>query len=379
MPRRVRLWPAFAITVLVVGFPALAEVRTWTDVTGKHTIEAELISATPTEVTLRRADGKEVKLPLAKLSPADRALVKKQIAADKPSEETESSDSDEPARKPLRREPANDAAGKAIRDIADRFYRDLRTKERNDARSLLTEGAQKMAAKPNYPLLKIATPDEGGRSIRIGRVKVEGSQAEVPVQVRSQNARHETTLHLREEADAWRVFAISATLGDDELTIDFEAEPASEKSEKGPDPLLALVGKPFRLQGIRADGATVDMSQFEGKVVLVDFWATWCGPCRKEMPNVLANYQQYHEQGFEVIAVSIDKNMADLRQYMLSENPPWTVLADRHPLNRTSMASMYGIRGVPSFILVGKDGRVAAVQCRGKKLGAELEKLLGSK
>ena len=103
-----------------------------------------------------------------------------------------------------------------------------------------------------------------------------------------------------------------------------------------------------------------------------------CQPCREEIPNIFANWQRYHDEGFEVIAISIDKNLDDLRRFMVEENPPWTVLADRHPANRNSMAGMYRIQGIPAFILVGRDGKVAAVHSRGPRLGQAVAQLLAS-
>ena len=374
MNRCIRLaWIALAVSLLSVSGHALAEVRIWTDSTGKHQTEAELISATAEEVHLVRPDGSEVTIPLKRLSAADRAFVRKHLAAQAESAaEPDAVPAGKAKTKPADK-PDKEAAIKLVRDVTDRFFRDLRTKERSDARAVLTEAAQAVSKKEKSSFAQLPTPDEGNRAIRVGRAKIDGTQAEVPVQVRSEDVAYETTLHLRQENDQWCVFALSTTLGDDERTIDFESDVAPTDE----DPLLALVGKPINLEGFMLDGTPFDPSRFEGKVVLIDFWATWCGPCRAEMPNILANYQQYHDAGFEVIAISIDKDLGELQKFLLSENPPWTVLADHHPRNRTSMSAAFGIRGIPAFILVGRDGKVATVNSRGKRLGQELEKLLG--
>jgi hypothetical protein len=95
------------------------------------------------------------------------------------------------------------------------------------------------------------------------------------------------------------------------------------------------------------------------------------------MPNILQNWEKYHDDGFEVIAISVDKDMKALTDFVLQETPPWTVVADNHPDNGHRMGAKYGIRGIPAFILVGRDGKVATVNCRGPRLGQQLDKLMG--
>jgi thiol-disulfide isomerase/thioredoxin len=261
---------------------------------------------------------------------------------------------------------ADQAARVDIAKIAATFYRDLRNEERSEALKILTDKAQKLIRDGASLLADLPRPDSGSRAIRVGRAAIEGEVAEVSVQVRADRRTHKTKLHLRREGDQWRVFAISAAYPDGEKSIDFEAD--AEPAEAG-DTLESLVGKPFDLEGYTPGGTPLDMAQYKGKVVLIDFWATWCGPCRAEIPNILESFREHHQEGFDVIAVSLDRDLDALARFLAEEKPPWTVVADAHPQNRNSMGAKYGIRGIPSFVLVGRDGRVAAVNCRGPSLG----------
>lgn len=144
---------------------------------------------------------------------------------------------------------------------------------------------------------------------------------------------------------------------------------------------LRLPGNFMAIEGKKVDGEEFDWASYRGKVVLVDFWATWCGPCIGELPNVKENYKKYHDKGFDVVAISLDRSREPLEKFIEKEELPWTQLYDEdiqkgkgwnHP-----MAQHYGINAIPAVILVDKDGKVVSMRARGEELGKLLEKMLG--
>lgn len=142
---------------------------------------------------------------------------------------------------------------------------------------------------------------------------------------------------------------------------------------------LEMVGKPMPVSGKLLEGKPFDISQYKGKVVLVDFWATWCGPCVKELPNVKETYKKYHDRGFEVVGISLDSDEDELRSFLKSEKLPWPILFGggddsdgwSHP-----MAKKYDVSSIPTAILLDQQGKVVSVQARGERLGELVSKLL---
>jgi thiol-disulfide isomerase/thioredoxin len=140
---------------------------------------------------------------------------------------------------------------------------------------------------------------------------------------------------------------------------------------------LSLPGHPMEISGTLLNGKPFDQKSLAGKVVLVDFWATWCGPCVAEIPNVLEQYEKYHKDGFEVVGISLDQEREALEKFVDEQKLPWPILFEepkgdgwQHPL-----ATFYGISGIPTVVLIGRDGNVITLDARGEKLGERLDAL----
>lgn len=102
-------------------------------------------------------------------------------------------------------------------------------------------------------------------------------------------------------------------------------------------------------------GAVITSSSFEGKVLLIDFWATWCPPCRDEIPSFIELQNTYKDQGFEIIGISLDQNKADLVAFVPANNMNYTVLHDTTNVTPTAFG---GIQGIPTTFLVNKKGNI---------------------
>ena len=128
--------------------------------------------------------------------------------------------------------------------------------------------------------------------------------------------------------------------------------------------LADLKSKPMDLKFAAVDGTTIDLAKLRGKVVLVDFWATWCPPCREEVPNVVATYKKYHDQGFEVLGISLDQDKDALLSFTKENGMVWPQYFDGKGWDNT-ISKSFGIDSIPAMWLVGKDGKVVTTDARG--------------
>ncbi len=122
------------------------------------------------------------------------------------------------------------------------------------------------------------------------------------------------------------------------------------------------------------DGKPVKLSDFRGKVTLVDFWASWCGPCRKENPNVRALYNKYQDEGFDILAVSLDKDRDRWLGAIEQDQLPWTHVSDLKGW-ANEVAQQYSVRSIPHTILLDTEGKIIARNLRGDALEAKLAEL----
>ena len=138
------------------------------------------------------------------------------------------------------------------------------------------------------------------------------------------------------------------------------------------------IGKTFTDMAMAdAEGVEHRLSEWcgKGRYVLIDFWASWCGPCRAEMPNVVECYEKYHDRGLDVIGISFDQNKDAWLKAVKSLNMPWVHLSDLKGWKSLG-AQTYAIRSIPANILLDGEGKIIDVDLRGAMLGARLAQLL---
>jgi thiol-disulfide isomerase/thioredoxin len=138
---------------------------------------------------------------------------------------------------------------------------------------------------------------------------------------------------------------------------------------------LAIGSEPIAINVKGSKGEDLNLEKYKGKVVLLDFWATWCGPCRADMPHVVQLYKKNKDKGFEIIGVSLDQNRAAFDRYIQANDMAWPQHFDGRGWNN-EIAMKYRIRSVPATFLLDRDGKIRYRSIRGKDLEQAVEKLL---
>jgi thiol-disulfide isomerase/thioredoxin len=137
---------------------------------------------------------------------------------------------------------------------------------------------------------------------------------------------------------------------------------------------LDSVGKPVDLQFTAVDGRVVDLAKMKGKVVLLDFWATWCAPCVGELPHVKEAYDKYHPKGMEIVGISLDREKESLTEFVSGHHLEWPQYFDGQEW-QTKLAAQFHIESIPAMWLIDKKGNLRDINAR-NDLGGKVEKLL---
>jgi peroxiredoxin len=123
------------------------------------------------------------------------------------------------------------------------------------------------------------------------------------------------------------------------------------------------------------DGKPIKLSDFKGKYVLIDFWASWCGPCRGENPNVVSAYAKYHDKGLEILGVSLDTKKEAWIKAIADDNLTWKHVSDLKGW-KNEVGALYGIQSIPANLLIDPTGKVIAKDLRGTALTDKLAEIL---
>ncbi|WP_104382813.1 TlpA disulfide reductase family protein [Sphingobacterium sp. HMA12] len=122
------------------------------------------------------------------------------------------------------------------------------------------------------------------------------------------------------------------------------------------------------------EGKAISFNDFKGKYVLIDFWASWCGPCRAENPNVLKAYNKYKDSNFTVVGISLDDNAEKWKKAIKDDGMPWSQVSSLKGFEN-EVSTYYGIQGIPSTLLVDPDGKIIARNLRGASLQQKLSEI----
>lgn len=160
---------------------------------------------------------------------------------------------------------------------------------------------------------------------------------------------------------------------------------AIEKAKNAPATKPQSTSVPVAVGGIAPDfsaktpeGKVVSLKESMGKVTIIDFWASWCGPCRKENPNVVAMYNELHSKGLNIIGVSLDEEMSKWQEAIAKDKITWTQISNLKKWSEP-IAKMYQVEQIPTTFILDSSGKIVAQDLRGDELKAKVNELLNAK
>ena len=160
---------------------------------------------------------------------------------------------------------------------------------------------------------------------------------------------------------------------DEKLRLSYEGQTLYKLLNADKVTALGAVAPNFTQNDV--NGKPVSLNDYKGKYVLIEFWASWCSPCRAESPNLIKQYAAYKDKGFEILGVSVDSDKAKWLEAIKKDGLTWTQVSDLKGWE-TEVRKVYGISGVPANFLVNPEGKIVGAHLTGEKLNKKLSELL---